>query len=355
MKGILAAVGISLVGLCHLTTSQDGFDVSDYEDGEADIEGFDYSEPLKIPVKRILSRHRRYIAPGASWDIFAGVQWFTPTHDFMYNVRIFYSMDYLFAGVPGYAARIAANNASRYALVSTYNTTLSALQLAAAAGKRRRRRSVPADEEEAAEQDQFRDASLPLLLQAGKKKRAVIDPEDASNVLTRTLAHDQLDILKRVEGSLDKAGIPGRQCVLKAICELSETPINDWSLVGETLMNVLMPKRDLAGDNPDFEDYIQAEDVGRDHGDCWSFYPECSYSIFNFVPDIYTEDDHIKVTFEDFETESGSDTVFEDKSNQEEKNDSRKTLEEKLDKESEEHGQFIKEFMVNLDLTKDIP
>ena len=41
-----------------------------------------------------------------------------------------------------------------------------------------------------------RDASLPLLLQAGKKKRAVIDPEDASNVLTRTLAHDQLDILK---------------------------------------------------------------------------------------------------------------------------------------------------------------
>ena len=43
---------------------------------------------------------------------------------------------------------------------------------------------------------------------------------------------------------------------------------------------------------------------------------KCSYSIFNFVPDIYTEDDHIKVTFEDFETESGSDTVFEDKSNQ---------------------------------------
>ena len=37
---------------------------------------------------------------------------------------------------------------------------------------------------------------------------------------------------------------------------------------------LIRPKRDLAGDNPDFEDYIQAEDVGRDHGDCWSFYPE---------------------------------------------------------------------------------
>ena len=35
-KGILAALGISLVGLCHLTTSQDGFDVSD-EDGEAGL------------------------------------------------------------------------------------------------------------------------------------------------------------------------------------------------------------------------------------------------------------------------------------------------------------------------------
>ena len=37
---------------------------------------------------------------------------------------------------------------------------------------------------------------MPLLLQAGRKKRAVIDEEDGKNVLTRTLADDQLEILK---------------------------------------------------------------------------------------------------------------------------------------------------------------
>ena len=90
-----------MCGTCQLT-SQDEFS----PDGEDE---FDYTEPLKVPVKRVLSRHRRYIAPGAAWDIFAGVQWFTPTHDFLYNVRILYNMDYLFAGVPGYAARIKVN------------------------------------------------------------------------------------------------------------------------------------------------------------------------------------------------------------------------------------------------------
>ena len=45
------------------------------------------------------------------------LQWFTPTHDFMYNVRIFYSMDYLFAGVPGYAARITVSRKSSSSLV----------------------------------------------------------------------------------------------------------------------------------------------------------------------------------------------------------------------------------------------
>ena len=89
--------------------------------------------PIKMPVKRLLTRHRRFIAPGASWEIFGGVEYVTLTNDFRYNVRFTYNMDYLFGGTATYAARIAANNAARNASVYTYNQTLTLLNLAAQA------------------------------------------------------------------------------------------------------------------------------------------------------------------------------------------------------------------------------
>ena len=45
---------------------------------------------------------------------------------------------------------------------------------------------------------------------------------------------------KQIERSLDKVGLPGHQCVLRTICELKETPINEYSLVGEMIHNFIM-------------------------------------------------------------------------------------------------------------------
>ena len=42
------------------------------------------------------------------------------------------------------------------------------------------------------------------------------------------------------------------------------------------------------------DDYRRAETIGEEHGDCWSFYPACPFSIFNIIPDIYTKDDQVK-------------------------------------------------------------
>ncbi len=39
---------------------------------------------------------------------------------------------------------------------------------------------------------------------------------------------------------MDRAGLPGRQCVLRAVCEMAETPIQQWSLIGEMLAVLLM-------------------------------------------------------------------------------------------------------------------
>ena len=46
-------------------------------------------------------------------------------------------------------------------------------------------------------------------------------------------------LFQKIEQSLDKGGMAGRQCVLRAICELTETPIHHWTVFGEMLNNLL--------------------------------------------------------------------------------------------------------------------
>ena len=47
-------------------------------------------------------------------------------------------------------------------------------------------------------------------------------------------------MLQKVEDGLDRGGLPGKQCVLRAICEIKETPIHEWSLVGEMITNFIL-------------------------------------------------------------------------------------------------------------------
>lgn len=42
------------------------------------------------------------------------------------------------------------------------------------------------------------------------------------------------------------------------------------------------------------DEYRKAETIGEEQGDCWSFYPQCPFSIFNIIPDVYTKDDQVK-------------------------------------------------------------
>merc|ERR1719330_2041235 len=51
---------------------------------------------------------------------------------------------------------------------------------------------------------------------------------------------------------MDKSGIPGKPCVLRAICELTENPIHHWSIFGEMITNLLRPKN---GSHVTLEEY----------------------------------------------------------------------------------------------------
>jgi len=227
----------------------------------------------------------------------------------------------------------------------------------------------------------FTDATIstpgqnPLLAALARRKRALgssddediedIDEENnphIANILTRTVADDQLEILKKLEASLDKSGLPGHQCILRSICEIKETPIHEWSLVGEMITNFILPKKDNL---TALDEYRKAETIGEEQGDCWSFYPQCPFSIFNIIPDVYTKDDQVKVTFDDFS--AGSGTTMDHPDDESQKDEENTTIDgvdgnvfednsdEKLEKLLKEFGAShddVKEVKFDLDLTK---
>lgn len=97
---------------------------------------------LPIPVKRVHSRHRRFIAPGAVWDLMIGIELVGDDFELRYDQVIHYRMDYLFGGTTALAGAITAANAAQTAsnaAIAAANAAAEA-QAVAAAGKRKKRR-----------------------------------------------------------------------------------------------------------------------------------------------------------------------------------------------------------------------
>ncbi|XP_047481624.1 uncharacterized protein LOC125034027 [Penaeus chinensis] len=93
---------------------------------------------------------------------------------------------------------------------------------------------------------------------------------------SRSLGEDQLNIFHSIEDSLASLGVDGRSCLLRLICELQGNAIGRYTVVGELLTLLFTPKR---GINDFLHDYIEAEDAGRDGGDCASRYQACPFSL----------------------------------------------------------------------------
>ena len=71
-----------------------------------------------VPVKRVHSRQRRFIAPGAVWDLMIGIEVIGSDFEFRYSNVIHYRMDYLFGGFEALTGAIAAAQAAASASAS---------------------------------------------------------------------------------------------------------------------------------------------------------------------------------------------------------------------------------------------
>ncbi|KAK8374455.1 hypothetical protein O3P69_020957 [Scylla paramamosain] len=92
----------------------------------------------------------------------------------------------------------------------------------------------------------------------------------------RTLDIERSSIYALVQDLFSKAGMDGASCVLRAVCEVGEAPLDEYGLLGELITLVFAP-----GFRPseEHQDHIQAEQYGRSYGSCWSAYPDCPISM----------------------------------------------------------------------------
>ncbi|XP_012257670.2 uncharacterized protein LOC105686951 [Athalia rosae] len=83
----------------------------------------------------------------------------------------------------------------------------------------------------------------------------------------RSLAYAML------ERQYERTGANGKQCILRGICEVAETPLQEEGLVGELLHLLLTP--DYGGINFVEQDYLDAKQAGLRGENCMELFPEC--------------------------------------------------------------------------------
>ncbi|KAK2586394.1 hypothetical protein KPH14_010681 [Odynerus spinipes] len=94
---------------------------------------------------------------------------------------------------------------------------------------------------------------------------------------------DLRDTYSSIENLLDEHGWGnGRECLLRSICELAETPLlrTGQDIVEEAIHLILTPTEDLAGSvnstHRSVEElYREAERLGKSGVDCMLTYPDC--------------------------------------------------------------------------------
>ncbi|XP_069166974.1 uncharacterized protein [Procambarus clarkii] len=111
-----------------------------------------------------------------------------------------------------------------------------------------------------------------------RKKREVPTPGD--------LAGGDREVMYRVvEKSMEALGVDGKACLLRAICELSQSPLTNHGFFGEVLQLFLSPSRSTSPTRHRLQEYTEAEQQGKSEDRCLHYFQACPYSFFSSVPE----------------------------------------------------------------------
>ncbi|KYQ50285.1 hypothetical protein ALC60_10598 [Trachymyrmex zeteki] len=80
------------------------------------------------------------------------------------------------------------------------------------------------------------------------------------------------------EDMLSTLGMNGKACLLRAICEVQGHHLNNFGLIGEMLKLFFTASRSPFANL--LKEYVEAENRGKSHGECWPYFKDCPKSLF---------------------------------------------------------------------------
>ncbi|XP_039285455.1 uncharacterized protein LOC111048303 [Nilaparvata lugens] len=90
-----------------------------------------------------------------------------------------------------------------------------------------------------------------------------------------------------LESYLDRQQINGKQCILKMICEISQTELRHNGLLGN-LIHVLFTPSSTIQEKFLSREFVLAEEHGTKFSNCTDTYSECTHSLLDLIS--YEED-----------------------------------------------------------------
>ncbi|KAL7637670.1 UNVERIFIED_CONTAM: hypothetical protein RMT77_011279 [Armadillidium vulgare] len=92
---------------------------------------------------------------------------------------------------------------------------------------------------------------------------------------------EKIGIFKQIESGFERFGLPGKECLLRFLCELYERPIA-CGLLGEAVNIIFRPSFSEGEENllEEYKELLKAENHGKYEGNCQQKYHRCQVSIF---------------------------------------------------------------------------
>ncbi|XP_063366933.1 uncharacterized protein LOC134655402 isoform X1 [Cydia amplana] len=120
------------------------------------------------------------------------------------------------------------------------------------------------------------------------KRAADVPPEVETAILDRLHGGERAIMYSIAEDMFTNFGMEGRECLLRAICEIHSHPLTNFGFLGEVMKLFFTPSKSPYATL--LSEYVEAQKAGEKGGECWPYYRLCPRSIFQPSPNKYSKE-----------------------------------------------------------------
>ncbi|CAH0695863.1 unnamed protein product [Spodoptera exigua] len=105
-----------------------------------------------------------------------------------------------------------------------------------------------------------------------------VTPDVEKAILDRLHGGERAILYGIAEDIFANFGLSGKECLLRAICEIQSHPLKNFGFLGEVMKLFFTPSKSPYASLLD--EYVEAQKAGESGGECWPYYRLCPKSIF---------------------------------------------------------------------------